>query len=866
MGTCAVRKHPGICVNMSRSSSLQKVLGLILLQQMLCSSVEIPLSVQEEQPEGIKIGRIAQDFPPPYNFLTSNKHMRLDIKTGDLYTTMHTIDREMCPQLPTTTGACLIQHLAVAGPDEEVIKVTVEVEDINDNSPHFPEEEVRLSMPEDVAVGTSFLLDDQAQDDDAGSNGELWYHLDDPDGFFSAKEAGPSLVVVVRRPLDREARDTHLLTVVATDCGVPSRSSTAILVVEVTDINDNCPAFRPDSPKSAFVRMDAPTDTAVTRVRAVDPDLGPNSVIIYSFSPKTSDKSRELFSLDSHSGQITLAGAIDSNGPAEYTLRILATGQACPPVVTQVTVSILPAASQRPVMKIRYIAEHREGALLIEENQPPTVLALLELEDASPVKGAPSIAGEVPFFLRPQTGNYLLLTSKPLDFEQICKYHVSIRVEDSRLPGGREEMVITVIVLDVNDNAPQFQKPHYQVEVEENNAPGTTLVHIRATDLDSLLNGKVTYRLDPHTAAMFSIEPVTGRVSVAVTLDREHQEFHNFTVLARDNGSPALESTTSVSVRVLDQNDNEPVFANTDFIFFIPENFPRLGQVGVVGVRDPDAGGNGKVEVQVLNGSSPFMMDNARGTLRCVAKIDREMQDRYELWLLARDGGHPSLSSTTRVTIFVEDVNDNRPQVILPSSNLSCLTVSPATLTGATVTKIYAIDEDSGINADISYRMVASEPHRSSPFLIDARSGNVTLAQRLLLSDHGLHHLFIVVSDGGEPVPLQSSVWVNLLVNETQEPCTLSTVPMPVPFHFTHLPSQKTICEGDPSDVKYAQNILLVGLGMLVCSAIMLLGTVILFIKQRTLRKSHQKHVSKGCEIPLKLKETYSTVDWTDVQ
>ncbi|KAJ8282088.1 hypothetical protein COCON_G00046070 [Conger conger] len=863
MGTCAVRKDQGICVNMSKSTSLQKVLGLVLLQQMLCSSAATHLSIQEEQPEGIKIGSIAQDFLPPYHLLTSDKHTRLDTQTGDLYTTAHTIDREtLCPQQPTPTGPCLIQQLVLA--HDVVVKVTVEVEDINDNSPHFPEDEVRLSVSEDVAVGTSFLLDDQAQDDDTGSNGQLWYHLDDPDGFFSAEEAGQSLVVVVRRTLDREVRDTHRLTVVTTDRGVPSQSSTATLVVEVTDINDNCPAFRLDSPKSILVPMDAPRSTAVIRVRAMDPDLGPNSIITYSFSPKTSDKSRELFSLDSDSGQITLAGTIDSDGPAEYILRVLASGPSCPPAVTQVTVSVLAASSQRPVMKIRYIAELREGAILIKENQPPTVLALLELEGASPVKGAPSIAGEVPFLLRPQTGNYLLLTSKPLDFEQKSKYHVSIQVRDSRLPRGGEEMVITVLVQDVNDNAPQFQLPHYQVDVEENNAPGTTIAHIRAADIDSMQNGEVAYRLGLHTASMFSIDPGTGRVSVSVALDREQQEFHNFTVLARDNGSPALESTTSVSVHVLDQNDNEPVFTTTNFIFFIPENFPRLGQVGVVPVRDPDAGVNGQVEVQVVNGSGPFMMDNARGTLRCVAEVDREVQDRYELWLVAQDGGHPPHSSTARVTVFVEDINDNRPKVILPSTNLSCLTVSPTMHTGATVTKIYAIDKDSGINGDISYRMVASEPH--SPFLIDARSGNVTLAQRLLIRDHRLHHLFIVVSDGGEPTPLQSAVWVNLLVNETEGPCTLSTVPIPAPAHFTHRPPKKTTCEEDQSGIKNAKTTLLVGLGMLVCSAIMLLGAAILFIKQRALRRSHQKLASKGSEIPLRLKETYHTVDWADVQ
>ncbi|KAI1898964.1 hypothetical protein AGOR_G00077800 [Albula goreensis] len=854
-------------MNMRWSTLLQKVLVLVLLQETLCST-EVLLSVQEEQPEDVEIGTISHHFTPPFWLLIPSELVRLDERTGELYTTAQPIDREaLCP-LPAAKEACLIHLLAMAGPDEEIVKVAVEIEDINDNAPTFPGEQIRLSVPEDVTVGTRFPLDDQAQDDDAGSNGELRYHLEGADGFFGTDDEGSSLVVIVRRPLDRETRDTYQLTVVASDRGIPSRSATVPLVVKVTDVNDNCPTFPTSSPKTAAVRADAPTGTMVASVKALDPDLGPNAAIKYSFSPRISDGAKALFTLDSYSGLISLHGSINRDGPTEHVLRVEASGPSCPPAVMEVTVSLLPATVWGPVMKIRYIADYRDGVMLIEENQPPTVLAIIELEEASPVKGAPSIAGGVPFSLRPQNGNYLLLTSEPLDYEREREYHVSVAVHDGRLPGGREEMVIRALVQDVNDNAPQFETPHYQLNVEENNEPGVTLVQVRATDLDSWQNGEVTYRLGADGAAMFSIDPATGHLSALVTLDREQQEFHNFTILATDNGRPFLESTTMISVCVLDQNDNEPVFTTADFIFFIPENFPRLGQVGMVGVRDADAGANGQVEVQVLNGSGPFVMDNARGTLRCVTEVDRETQDHYELWLLAHDGGRPPRSASVHVTIFVEDVNDNRPRVILPASNLSCLTVSPSTLAGATVAKIYAVDEDSGINSDISYRVAASEPRGPSPFLIDARSGNITLGQRLLLRDHGLHHLFIVVSDGGEPTPLQSTVWVNLLVNDTLEPCHLSAVPVPVLSPYTHLPPRKPVCEADQSDARYARTMLFISLGLMVFSASLFAGSLILFIKQMAIRRknSQGKLASKGSEIPLKLRETYSAVDWTDMQ
>ncbi len=143
---------------------------------------------------------------------------------------------------------------------------------------------------------------------------------------------------------------------------------------------------------------------------------------------------------------------------------------------------------------------------------------------------------------------------------------------------------------------------------------------------------------------------------------------------------------------------------------------------------------------------------------------------------------------------FVEDVNDNKPQVLLPSSNLSCLTISPATTAGSMITKIYAIDEDSGMNSDITYQIVASEPALHSPFQIDQHSGNINWCGE----DYGMHHLFVVVRDGGMPDPLQTTVWVNLLVNETLEKCQVSSVPECLP---ASLPPPKPLpvkdCRGE---------------------------------------------------------------------
>ncbi|XP_070693048.1 protocadherin-20 [Pempheris klunzingeri] len=852
--------------NMNWAGLLQSLLVVVHVQQIMCGSVWF--SIPEEQEPGILAGSLRKHFPPPYQLLTQ-EYLWMDKNTGNLYTTEQKTDREaLCPE-ETKAQECFILHNAVVGPSGDLIQFPVIIEDINDNAPHFENSEIHLRVSEDVTVGTSFLLDDRAQDRDAGDNGELHYHLEDSDGVFSLKvEAdGPGVMLVVQTTLDRETKDMYQMALVATDCGSDPLSATATLIITVTDVNDNCPSFSSDSPRSVSVPGDSLKNTLVAQVRATDPDSGPNAAIVYSLSPKVSERAKKLFSLDSLTGYIRLTQDLQSDDSEELLLKVLASGHHCPPADTQVTVSVLPKAKQELTIKIGFIAEHQNQTMVLPENQPPTVLAVLELEGDSSLKGSSlAIESEVPFTLSPQNGKYLLSTSKPLDYEMKSEHHISVVVQGRSAEGSviaPSRHVIRVMVADVNDNAPHFLQSHYQLEVEENNKPGMSLLQVSATDADSGYNGMVTYGLGKHTSTIFNIDPVTGRLSVSASLDREQQGAHALTVFARDSGSPPLESAATVSIRVLDQNDNAPAFLTPHFIFFIPENAPPFAHVGGLVITDPDEGENGNTELHVVNNSGPFVMDNTQGTLRTTTNLDREMQDRYEFYLLASDHGHlVTLTSSARITIFVEDINDNQPKVILPSSNSSCLTVSPETIAGTMVTKIYAIDEDSGLNSEITYTAVAPEPSRnSSPFRVDSRSGNITVAQQLLQKDLGMHHLFIVVRDGGRPAPLYTTVWVNLLVNDSMEPCHLDRVPTWTGTpDLVQTPSKAPICEVE--DTRSAQLTLLAGLSMMLASTCLLLAAVVLYLKYRRSRLQQNKsgHV-EGNEIPLRFKDKYYSDD-----
>lgn len=840
----------------------QNLLIVIHLQQIICDS--IVFSIPEEQEPGTLAGSLGKHFPPPYQLLTQ-ENLYMDKNTGDFYTTEKKLDREaLCPE-ETKAEQCIILLTAVVGPSGDLLQFPVIIEDINDNVPHFENSKIHLWVSEDVTVGTSLLLDVQAQDRDAGRNGEVHYRLEDPDGVFGItfKEDGPVVALVVQTAIDRETRDLYEIKLEAIDCGSDPLSATATLIVTVTDVDDNCPSFSPAGPLSVAIPGVSPRNTLVAQVRAIDPDSAPNAAIIYSLSPKVSERAKKLFSLDSLTGDIRLAQDLQSDNSEELLLKVLASSQRCPPADSVVTVSFLPEASRELTIKIGFIGEHQRGTMVLPENQPPTALAILELEgDTSFISSSLTIENKVPFSLSPQNGKYLLSTSKPLDHEMKSGYNISVVARGTSADGSAvspSRHIFRVMVADVNDNAPNFLQSHYQLEVQENNRPGTPLLRVSASDADGGRNGRVTYRLGDHTPSAFSIDPASGQLSASASLDRERQGAHGITVFARDSGSPPLESLATVSIRVLDQNDNAPVFVMPHFIFFIPEDVPLFAEVGAISVTDPDEGVNGNTELFLQNTSGPFVVDSAQGILHITTNLDRETEHRYELYLLASDHGYPSaLTSTARVTVFVEDVNDNPPKVILPSSNSSCLAVPTDTIAGTVVTKIYAIDEDSGFNSEITYTVAAPEPERSTcPFKVDLRSGNVTIAEQLRQKDLGMHHLFIVVRDGGKPAPLYATVWVNLLVNDSTESCLLTRAPtLTGTPEFVQTPSKAPICEAE--DIKYSQLMLLAGLGMMLVSTCLFVTTAVLYLKSK--RGSSQRNRS-GCtdekEIPLRLKSQY---------
>ena len=289
------------------------------------------------------------------------------------------------------------------------------------------------------------------------------------------------------------------------------------------------------------------------------------------------------------------------------------------------------------------------------------------------------------------------------------------------------------MVGDVNDNAPVFGSDIYSSRIEENSYMGMSIVTVNATDVDMGANGRVRYSLHSEAEQLFEINQLTGEVVSRAVFDYERSAEVRFRVIATDMGVPPLSSTAMVVLQIIDVNDEVPVFSDPGgYTFGVAENLPRGTQVGYVSAHDSDGPEFSEVAYTLLPSHTAlnvFSVDEESGRLSTRVVLDREVNPVYYLQVEARDNGIPTPhSSTTTVTVYVTDVNDNPPEFDFPSRLNNTVHVSSKTPRGHPIAKLHAHDLDMGSNANLTYK------HQNSKhqlFRIDPRSGVITVQSDL---------------------------------------------------------------------------------------------------------------------------------------
>uniref|UniRef100_A0A3Q1FX63 Cadherin domain-containing protein n=1 Tax=Acanthochromis polyacanthus TaxID=80966 RepID=A0A3Q1FX63_9TELE len=248
---------------------------------------------------------------------------------------------------------------------------------------------------------------------------------------------------------------------------------------------------------------------------------------------------------------------------------------------------------------------------------------------------------------------------------------------------------------DINDNVPKFTEAEYQVEVLETVAVGTSLHSLSATDPDEGANGRIRYSLRGGLGR-FSIDPVSGVVSVAAALDRETQAEHELLVVAEDQGRPARTATATLLVQVSDINDNVPKFTEAEYQVEVLETVAVGTSLHSLSATDPDEGANGRVTYSITQQSpssenAVFELDSSSGTLQLVQPLDYSKVEVYRLTVQASDGGTPSLNESASVVVKVKDVNNNPPEFSKESYEVS---ISENLASGASILTLEVTDKD----------------------------------------------------------------------------------------------------------------------------------------------------------------------------
>ncbi|XP_054998209.1 protocadherin gamma-A5 isoform X4 [Sorex araneus] len=547
--------------------------------------------------------------------------------------------------------------------------------------------------------------------------------------------------------------------------------------VEIIDINDNFPRFRDEEVK-VKVNENAPPGTRLVLPFARDADVGVNSLQSYQLSSNTH------FSLDEKSGsdgqkypELVLEWPLDREKVAFHDLILTALDGGRPILsgTTHIHVMVLDANDNAPQFT------QSEYRVSVPENIPVGT-RLLTLTATDPDEG---INGKLTYSFRneedkisetfqldPNLGE--IATVRSLDYEESRFYLMEVVAQDGGALLASAKVLVTI--QDVNDNVPELTLTSLASSVSEDCLPGTVIALFSVHDGDSGENGEIVCSIPGNLP--FKLENSVDNYYHLLTsraLDREEISEYNITVTVIDRGNPPLSTENHISLKVADINDNPPIFSQTSYSTYIPENNPRGISIFSMSAHDLDSGNNAQVTYSLVKDmfqgaplSSFVSINSDTGVLYALRSFDFEQIRDLQLWVTASDNGDPPLSSNVSFNLFILDQNDNAPEILypaLPTDGSTGVELAPRSAEqGYLVTKVVAVDRDSGQNAWLSYRLLkASEP---GLFAVGLHTGEVRTARALLDRDALKQSLVVGVQDHGRP-PLSATVTLTVAIADS---------------------------------------------------------------------------------------------------
>uniref|UniRef100_A0A8C0LT67 Protocadherin-15 n=1 Tax=Canis lupus dingo TaxID=286419 RepID=A0A8C0LT67_CANLU len=628
----------------------------------------------------------------------------------------------------------------------------IEILDENNQSPYFTMPSYQGYILESAPVGATIsdslnlttplrivALDKDIEDT---KDPELHLFLNDYTSVFTVTQTGITRYLTLLQPVDREEQQTYTFSITAFD-GV-QESEPVIVNIRVMDANDNTPTF-PEISYDVYVYTDMSPGDSVIQLTAVDADEGPNGEITYDILVGAQGD----FAINRTSGLVTVAPGRALTVGRTYALTVQAADNAPPAErrhsICTVYIEVLPPNNQSPPRfpQLMYSLEISEamriGAVLLNlqatdrEGDPITYA----IENGDPQRV---------FNLSETTG--ILTLGKALDRESTDRYILIVTASDGR-PDGTSTATVNVVVTDVNDNAPVFDPylpRNLSVVEEEANA---FVGQVRATDPDAGINGQVHYSLGNFNN-LFRITS-NGSIYTAVKLNREVRDSYQLVVVATDGAVHPRHSTLTLAIKVLDIDDNSPVFTNSTYTVVVEENLPAGTTFLQIEAKDVDLGANVSYRIRSPEVKHFFALHPFTGELSLLRSLDYESFPEQEASITflveAFDIYGTMPPGIATVTVIVKDMNDYPPVF---SKRIYKGMVAPDAVKGTPITTVYAEDADPpGLPASrVRYRVDDVQfPYPASIFDVEEDSGRVITRVNLNEEPTTIFKLVVVAFD-----------------------------------------------------------------------------------------------------------------------
>ncbi|XP_041123541.1 protocadherin-15-like isoform X1 [Polyodon spathula] len=633
----------------------------------------------------------------------------------------------------------------------------VEVLDENNQAPYFEFSTYQGYIIESAPVGTTISnsgnltapLNIIAFDNDIEETKDpmVQISLNDYNTVFSVTQSGIVRYLTLLQPVDRERQQTYTLTMIASD-GVQESAPVTVNIL-VIDANDNTPTFSNIS-YSVNVYTDMQPGETVLRLTALDADEGLNGQITYEILAGA----QRDFIINNRTGLITVAPGVNLIIGRSYALTVKASDNT--PIsqrrssITTVYVEVLPPNNQSPprfpqfMYSLEVSEAMRTGAILLNlqatDREGDHITYRIQNGDPQHVFNLTHNAG-------------LLVLGKTLDRESTDRYILIVTASDGR-PDGTSTTTVNIVVTDVNDNDPVFDPflpKNFTVQEEEMNA---FVGQVKASDPDAGVNGQVRYSL-VNFNGVFRISS-NGSIYTAVALDRETRSQYDLIVEASDGALDPRRSTITLSVRVLDIDDNSPVFSQASYIVNLPENSPVGTIILNLKAKDADLESNVTYRIQTQEARQLFSVNSVTGDLSMLQTLDFETLSAagatYTFIVEALDSSGSMPPGLATVTVKIMDMNDYSPVF---RQALYRGMVAPNAVKGTVITTVSAEDLDPpGTAASrIRYRVELDKfPYSGSIFDVEVDTGRVLTRVNLNEEPNTTFKLVVIAYDAGEPV------------------------------------------------------------------------------------------------------------------